>query len=1342
MSGDRSFAREIRVFLSSTFKDMEEERRYLLAQVFPVFRLECLERLVTFTEIDLRWGITEEEAKNGRTVEICLEEIERCRGIKPPPFFIGFLGERYGWIPKEEDLEHYWKLHSASPYATLIKNALEKDISVTELEMQEALLDKGRQEDALRGRVFLRARTLTDVLARQSGATSEDLRFYDPAGSRLEALKARLRASPFMGLDGYESLEAFGDAVLAFLRQQLDVHFPPDELPDEFAQQTQLHAFYAQSRLQAYVPLQEAEAEIRTLIQQASAGGETRKLHIKAPSGWGKSAFLARLQNDIVQNGAALVFAHYTGADGDLTLTGWRDRLLHFMSVTGHLVSKIPDSDQERWNILPVLLAEMVKGSGQRLILLLDALNQFTEQNEALDYLRDIKLPEDVVLVMTSTPEINIPQALIFNLPALDEPKRREAIKAFLTAYRKNLSAELILELSKAESCENPLFLRLVLEELRVHAQHETLEVKAKKLLTYPDAGALFLHILHVMDHEDFADTRHPDMALRAARLMAVSWRGLYYKDLARILAEKDDPLNPDNQQPQLPDFFLAPLLARLLPFCLYDEGRLTLTHAILRQGLMRDAAIVVAVRKDLVSCFKGRLDAVAVAESVFQLRQLEDRRAVVDMLGVPDASFAFWRAYPILLRSVLTWLGAGDAKAPPEIEKLAIMWREAIQSLTTIPGDANSLVSWLQEQSYLFLGVALGESCRDWYEVHDITSPLILNALGVLYIEQGRYDDAEKAIKKTLEIKRQSLLAEHPATAVDLNNLASIYLKQGRYVEAESLYRQALEIYRQSLPAGHGDIATCLNNLATLRKNLENYSEAEQLYRQALEIYRQSLPAGHPDIAAGLNNLASTCQALGSYGEAEGLYKQGLEIFRRSLPAKHPNIAKALGNLAGLYYVLGRYSEAEPLYKQALEIDLQSLPAGHPEIAKALGNLAGFYQALGRYSEAELLYKQALEIDRRSLVVGHPEIAARLDNLAELYQALGNYAEAESLFKNALEIRRRSLPAGHLDIARSLNNLASIYTQQEHYSQAESLFQETLKIYNQSFPAGHPDIARTLNNLACLYQEQQNFTDAEFSFKKALEIYRKFLPSLHPDIAKTLSSLAGLYREIGDISKAVPLFEEALNIRRKSLPAGHLNIASSLNNLASLYKKQGHYNEAKVYLEEALKIRCQSQPAGHPDITATLSNLADLCARQGNYGEAVNLYKEALKDSRHFLPARHENIAAILSDFVSLYMQHRCYNQAESLLKEALEIDRQSLPAGHPAIATSINKLLVVYMEQEKYIEAEALLKKELNIYRNILPEDNQLRAYFENVLVAIHQEMAMKTGPDHITGLPSQGN
>ena len=65
--------RVIRVFISSTFRDMTRERDLLVKRVFPELRHKCARRFVTFTEVDLRWGITEEQAAEGQVLPLCLE---------------------------------------------------------------------------------------------------------------------------------------------------------------------------------------------------------------------------------------------------------------------------------------------------------------------------------------------------------------------------------------------------------------------------------------------------------------------------------------------------------------------------------------------------------------------------------------------------------------------------------------------------------------------------------------------------------------------------------------------------------------------------------------------------------------------------------------------------------------------------------------------------------------------------------------------------------------------------------------------------------------------------------------------------------------------------------------------------------------------------------------------------------------------------------------------------------------------------------------------------------------------------------------------------------------------
>ncbi len=51
-------SREIRVFLSSTFRDFMEERELLAKQVFPELNRRARERGVELVEVDLRWGVT------------------------------------------------------------------------------------------------------------------------------------------------------------------------------------------------------------------------------------------------------------------------------------------------------------------------------------------------------------------------------------------------------------------------------------------------------------------------------------------------------------------------------------------------------------------------------------------------------------------------------------------------------------------------------------------------------------------------------------------------------------------------------------------------------------------------------------------------------------------------------------------------------------------------------------------------------------------------------------------------------------------------------------------------------------------------------------------------------------------------------------------------------------------------------------------------------------------------------------------------------------------------------------------------------------------------------------
>ena len=179
----------IRVFLSSTFADMDNERNYFNKVLVPRLNRICAERGVSFFSVDLRWGITEEDQLGGQVLPICLSEIDRCR-----PYFIGILGNRYGSLMQEVP-------HQISDSIPWLKDKEGK--SITELEMLYAILDHSRDDNVAHASFYFRSNELTETWY---GPTEED--------SNLKELKQRICADSTINNSTYGSIEEFGEKVM------------------------------------------------------------------------------------------------------------------------------------------------------------------------------------------------------------------------------------------------------------------------------------------------------------------------------------------------------------------------------------------------------------------------------------------------------------------------------------------------------------------------------------------------------------------------------------------------------------------------------------------------------------------------------------------------------------------------------------------------------------------------------------------------------------------------------------------------------------------------------------------------------------------------------------------------------------------------------------------------------------------------------------------------------------------------------------------------------------------------------------------------------------------------
>jgi uncharacterized protein HemY len=75
------------------------------------------------------------------------------------------------------------------------------------------------------------------------------------------------------------------------------------------------------------------------------------------------------------------------------------------------------------------------------------------------------------------------------------------------------------------------------------------------------------------------------------------------------------------------------------------------------------------------------------------------------------------------------------------------------------------------------------------------------VNDLGVLYLAQGKYQQAEAMFNEALAGRRRALGDDHPDTLASMLGLVDAYQRQDKDTQAEPLAREALTAYEKTRP-------------------------------------------------------------------------------------------------------------------------------------------------------------------------------------------------------------------------------------------------------------------------------------------------------------------------------------------------------------------------------------------------------------------------------------------------------------------------------------------------------------------------------------------------------------
>ncbi|KIC73178.1 hypothetical protein DB41_JP00010, partial [Neochlamydia sp. TUME1] len=164
-------------------------------------------------------------------------------------------------------------------------------------------------------------------------------------------------------------------------------------------------------------------------------------------------------------------------------------------------------------------------------------------------------------------------------------------------------------------------------------------------------------------------------------------------------------------------------------------------------------------------------------------------------------------------------------------------------------------------------------KKAEKWYQRAKNANPQdleVLNALGIIYKDQGNLDKAAEYSNKALAINLELYDENHPQAAICYSNLGAIYQDQGNLEKAAEYSNKALAINLELYDENHPQVAICYNNLGQIYKEQGNLEKAAEYSNKALAIDLKLFGENHPKVARCYSNLGAIYKEQGNLENAE----------------------------------------------------------------------------------------------------------------------------------------------------------------------------------------------------------------------------------------------------------------------------------------------------------------------------------------------------------------------------------------------------------------------------------------------------------------------------------------
>ena len=247
-----------------------------------------------------------------------------------------------------------------------------------------------------------------------------------------------------------------------------------------------------------------------------------------------------------------------------------------------------------------------------------------------------------------------------------------------------------------------------------------------------------------------------------------------------------------------------------------------------------------------------------------------------------------------------------------------------------------------------------------------DPNGPDLVRALHMLAITQQELKDFTGSLaseERARAIGEKVLGADHPVVAQSWETSGGTLRLMGRYDDAERHLKKGLTLVEAGSGPQSSDVASALHNLGTLDLQRDRFDEAIGYFQRADAIDRKLFGPDHSRVADIDEVLASALSQTGRKAEAEAMFERVIAIYRGHFGADSPVTASAERHFGDHYLRSGQPARAMSLYEESLRAVEASQGKKSAQVSRPLEGIARAAVALSDPARAIGAYERALAV-------------------------------------------------------------------------------------------------------------------------------------------------------------------------------------------------------------------------------------------------------------------------------------------------------------------------------------------------------------------------------------------